>query len=64
MNRQEEVVRQVQKELFEMQDEGYREFHSKLIPNVDPAKIIGVRTPQLRSYAKQFGKRPEAAVFL
>ena len=55
---------QVQKELFEMQDKGYREFHSKLIPNIDPARIIGVRTPQLRSYAKQFGKRPEAGAFL
>ena len=64
MLRQETVIRQVQKELFDMQDEGYRAFHSKLIPNIDPARIIGVRTPQLRSYAKQFGKRPEAAVFL
>lgn len=64
MDRQEEVVRQVQKELFEMQDQAYREFHSRLIPNVDPAKIIGVRTPQLRSYAKQYAKRPEAADFL
>ena len=64
MVRQETVIRQVQKELFDMQDEGYRAFHSKLIPNIDPARIIGVRTPQLRSYAKQFGKRPEAAVFL
>ena len=57
-------MNQVQKELFAMQDDGYRSFHSKLIPNVDPEKIIGVRTPQLRSYAKQFGKRPEAAEFL
>ncbi len=64
MDRQEAVVRQVQKELFEMQDQAYREFHSKLIPNIDPEKIIGVRTPQLRSYAKQFARREEAAVFL
>ena len=61
---QKSVIQMVQKELFEMQDEGYRAFHSKLIPSVDPAKIIGVRTPQLRSYAKQFAKRPEAEVFL
>ena len=61
---QESVIEMVQKELFEMQDEGYRSFHSKLIPSVDPAKIIGVRTPQLRSYAKQFAKRPEAEIFL
>lgn len=64
MNEQRAVVEQVQRELFEMQDEGYRAFHSKLIPTVDPENIIGVRTPQLRSYAKQFAKRPEATVFL
>lgn len=64
MDRRDEVIRQVQQELFAMQDEGYRKFHSKLIPNVDPARIIGVRTPQLRSYAKQFAKQPEAADFL
>ena len=64
MDRRDEVIRQVQQELFAMQDEGYREFHSRLIPNVDPGRIIGVRTPQLRSYAKQFAKRPEAADFL
>lgn len=64
MDRRKAVVQQVQKELFAMQDEGYREFHSKLIPNVDPERIIGVRTPQLRSYARQFAKRPEAADFI
>lgn len=61
---QETVIQQVQKELFAMQDKEYWEFHRKLIPNIDPDRIIGVRTPQLRSYAKQLGKRPEAAVFL
>lgn len=64
MDKQETVARQVQKELFAMQDDAYRAFHSKLIPNVDPLRIIGVRTPQLRSYAKQFAKREEAADFL
>ena len=64
MDDQNTVIRQIQNELFEMQDEGYRAFHSRLIPNVDPQQIIGVRTPQLRSYAKQLSKRPEAEVFL
>ena len=64
MNEQKAVITQVQKELFELQDEGYRAFHSKLIPNIDPERIIGVRTPRLRSYAKNFAKRPEAAAFL
>ena len=64
MMSQETVILRVQKELFDMQDEGYRAFHSKLIPTIDPDRIIGVRTPQLRSFAKGFAKQPEAAVFL
>lgn len=43
----------IQKDLWELKDETYREFHSKLIPNVNPEHIIGVRTPALRSYAKK-----------
>ena len=39
--------------LFELRDENYRDFQSKLIPNVDPEIFIGVRTPQLRSLAKR-----------
>lgn len=58
------VVYMVQWELFKMQDRSYREFHSKLIPNIDPAKIIGVRTPQLRGYARKFAKQEESIIFL
>ena len=43
-----EIIRKVQKELFEMQDLKYRDFHSKLMPTVDKEKVIGVRIPQLR----------------
>ena len=56
----------IQKQLFSMQDEGYRDFQArhKLLPTVDPGTIIGVRTPQLRSYAKALAKTPEAADFI
>ena len=54
----------IQKQLFSMQDEGYRDFQVKLLPTVDPDTIIGVRTPQLRSYAKALAKTPEAAGFI
>lgn len=64
MTEKQEVIKQVQRELFSMQDEQYREFHSKLIPNIDPEKIIGVRTPALRKYAKQFAKTSGAEEFL
>ena len=39
--------------LFELQDEGYRVFQAKLMPNISCDRIIGVRTPDLRSYAKK-----------
>lgn len=38
--------------LFALRDEAYCEFSSKLIPNVEKARVIGVRTPDLRKLAK------------
>lgn len=54
----------VQKELFNLQDEAYKIFHSKLIPNVSADLIIGVRTPALRKFAKDFSKHECANEFL
>lgn len=50
--------------LFELQDLSYRDFHSKLMPTVQKEKIIGVRVPKLRKFAKEFAKREEAKKFL
>lgn len=60
----EHITKEVQKELFAMQDLEYRDFHSKLMPTVDRERVIGVRTPQLRKFAKQFAKSEDAKVFL
>ena len=38
--------------LFDNQDLEYREFNSKLIPNINKDKIIGVRVPMIRKIAK------------
>ena len=38
----------IQAELFELRDEKYRDFHSKLIPDMEKENIIGIRTPVLR----------------
>lgn len=54
----------IQAELFELQDEKCRDFHSKLIPDMEKENIIGIRTPVLRKYAKQFAKTEDAAAFL
>lgn len=39
--------------LFENQDETYRQMQIRLLPNLSPDSIIGVRTPMLRSIARQ-----------
>lgn len=50
--------------LFEMQDLKYRDFHSKLMPTVEKSKIIGVRTPELRRFAKEISKTNLADKFM
>ena len=42
--------------LLEKQDKSYAGFQAKLIPNIPPEQIIGVRTPELRSMAKKMRK--------
>ena len=42
----------IQEKLFEYQDLGYREFNSKLIPNIDKKTMIGVRIPDIRKIEK------------
>lgn len=54
----------LQKQLLELQDEKYRNFHCKLIPDTDKEAVIGIRTPVLRKFAKIFSQTPEAALFL
>lgn len=46
------LLDKIRKELFDRQDLEYRDFHAKLIPTVEKEKVIGVRTPVLRKYAK------------
>ena len=58
------AIERIRERLFAMQDEGYRAFHSRLIPTVDPSLVIGVRTPALRKYAKELAKTPDAQEFL
>ncbi len=51
-------------QLFAMQDLKYREFSLPLMPTVDPKKVIGIRTPVLRKFAKEFSKTDSAKKFL
>ena len=51
-----EVEKEMLNAILAARDEEYADFTAKLIPNVPRESIIGVRTPQLRSIAKRFGK--------
>ena len=45
-------------------DEGYRAFHMRLVPNIEPARILGVRVPEVRALARSLAGTPEAETFL
>ncbi len=59
MNRDEIV-----EELFRLRDEKYAAMQVKIIPTVEPDRIIGVRTPELRVFAKELSKDPDISDFL
>ena len=59
-----ETEKYIRKRLFELQDLKYREFQSKLMPTVEKETIIGVRTPELRRFAKEISKTAYAAEFI
>ena len=54
----------VYERLVAVKDPEYREFQAKLVPNIDPATIIGVRTPDMRNIAKEVAKSKERDAFL
>ncbi|MCR4610361.1 MAG: DNA alkylation repair protein [Lachnospiraceae bacterium] len=57
----EDIIDKVESDLKSMADEGYKDFHSRLMPEIDKDVIIGVRTPELRKYANQFAKHENDA---
>lgn len=56
----------IRDELAALADPAYRAFQAKLVPTVDPAHILGVRMPALRTFARTLWRaRPdEARAFL
>ena len=51
-------------ELFRMQDKDYALMQTKIIPTVAADRIIGVRTPALRTFAKSLYKDSDIDAFL
>lgn len=54
----------ITQKLFELSDTKYRDFNAKLLPTVNKATIIGVRTPALRKLAKEITGSTEAKNFM
>lgn len=61
---QNDALLTVKNELFSLSDSKFAAFHSRLIPNISPESIIGVRTPVLREYAKKIYGTEIAEEFL
>lgn len=50
-------MKDFRKDLLELKDDSYKEFHKKLMPTVDEDTIIGIRMPVLKKYAKDIVKQ-------
>ena len=51
-------------ELLKVNDLEYVSFQSKLIPNINPNTILGVKTPELKRIAKELYKNNDYEIFL
>lgn len=54
----------IQDRLLALRDEKYAAFTAKLIPNIDPTTIIGVRAPLMARLAKELMGTAEAEAFM
>lgn len=59
-----DITALIRQQLFALQDLSYKEFHTGLIPTVNPDRVIGVRTPALRRLAKEVYKNHDFIGFL
>ena len=49
-------IHYIEQTLKQMADPEYKAFHQKLMPTVDTEKVLGVRVPDLRKFAKEINK--------
>jgi 3-methyladenine DNA glycosylase AlkD len=56
--------KEIAAELFRMRDGKYAAMQAKLIPTLEPDRIIGVRTPDLRAFARALSGDEGAKAFL
>ncbi len=58
------TTKDIRERLSELADIEYKEFHQKLIPDVNPDMVIGVRTPVLRKTANELRADADIHYFL
>ena len=51
------TVDEIRTHLFELSDEKYAKFQGGLIPDIGQDDFIGVRTPALKAFAKEFAQK-------
>ena len=51
-----DIIEDIRTQLFALQDKNYREFHARLMPNIEKERIRGIRVPVLRKYAKELAR--------
>lgn len=51
-------------EIREKADPAYKVFHQKLIPTVDPERVLGLRAPFAKAIAKKYASTSEGEAFL
>lgn len=56
--------KEITEKLRELSDGEYRLFQLKLMPGVSEERVLGVRTPELRRFAKELAKDPDIGSFL
>ena len=54
----------IREKLLSLQDGEFAAFQARLLPNIAPERIIGVRTPELRKLAKQLRGSSDGEAFL
>lgn len=59
-----DIINEIETELFALQDEKYRDFNASLVPTLDKNSFIGVRSPELRRLAKKYAKDERIEAFL
>lgn len=58
------LLKEIETCFFEMQDLEYKEFHCRLMPNIEKQRVIGIRIPELRKFSRKIYGTVLAEVFL